>query len=139
MHALVIEDNFLIATQIEDGLSVLGYETFDLVDTESAAIDATRIRCPDLITADDRLASGTGLAAVHAICAEQVIPVVFILGSALTPAHMLPYASVIGKPFGGLCLRDAVGQAIVRAAKARHVRAQTHSPPEGDSGCESYG
>lgn len=121
MHALVIEDNFLIATQIEDGLSALGYKSFDLVDTEKAAIEAARVRCPDLITADDRLASGTGLAAVQVICAEQIIPVVFILGGARTSAHALPYAVVFSKPFSGNRLRDAVGQAIERAQKARRV------------------
>ncbi|WP_232283655.1 hypothetical protein, partial [Sphingomonas sp. PAMC 26617] len=62
-----------------------------------------------------------GLAAVQAICAEQIIPVVFILGSARTSAHALPYASVFSKPFGGTRLRDAVEQARERAQKARRV------------------
>lgn len=119
MHALVIENHFLIATQIEDDLSALGYTSFDIVDTERGATDAARIRCPDLITADDRLATGTGLAAVRTICADQIIPVVFILGGPRASGHSLPYASIVGKPFSGSRLRDAVAEAVAAADKAR--------------------
>jgi CheY-like chemotaxis protein len=60
----VIEDRFLIATLIEDELADLGYTSCDIVDTEAAAIEAARVRCPDIITADDRMTTGTGIAAV---------------------------------------------------------------------------
>ena len=42
MHALVIEDQFLIATLIEDELADLGYLSCEIVDNEAAAVDAAR-------------------------------------------------------------------------------------------------
>jgi DNA-binding response OmpR family regulator len=114
VHALVIEDQFLIATLIEAELAELGYSSCDIVDTEAAAIEAARVRPPDIITADDRLTSGTGVSAVQAICAGQIIPVVFIVGDPENLTLPVRHASVIGKPFGGSRLREAVGEAIVR-------------------------
>jgi CheY-like chemotaxis protein len=119
MHALVIEDQFLIATLIEDELAELGYTSCDIVDTEGAAILAAIRRCPDLITADDRLASGTGISAVQQICADQIIPVVFAVGDPGNLTLPVPHASIIGKPFGGTRLREAVGEAVMLAEAYR--------------------
>lgn len=117
MHALVIEDQFLIATLIEDELADLGYTSCDIVDSEAAAIEAARARCPDIITADDRLNQGSGVAAVEAICGEQIIPVVFIVGDPGGIELPVSYAAVVGKPFGGARLREAVKEAIELAAR----------------------
>jgi CheY-like chemotaxis protein len=119
VHALVIEDQFLIATLIEDELADLGYTSCEIVDSEAAAVEAARARCPDIITADDRLTTGTGVAAVQAICADQIIPVVFIVGNPNALTLPVSHASIIGKPFGGARLREAVAQAITRAYTER--------------------
>jgi len=111
MHALIIEDQFLIATLIEDELRELGYATFDVVDREREAVTAAERRCPELITADDRLTDGSGIEAVRRICAHQVVPVVFIVGNPHELASPVSYAAVIGKPFGGSRLREAIGEA----------------------------
>lgn len=111
MHALIIEDQFLVAALIEDVLRELGYTSFDIVDSEEDAVAAARIRCPDLITADQRLAQGTGVAAVRIICADQAIPVVFISEYQDEVREQLPDAVLIGKPFGGRILHDAVDRA----------------------------
>ena len=68
MHALIIEDQKLFAMLVEDELRELGYTSFDAADTEDAAIEAAGLRRPDLITADQRLASGLGVSASRAIC-----------------------------------------------------------------------
>ena len=117
MHALVIEDQLLIATLIEDELSDLGYTSCDIVDTETAAIEAAAVRCPDLITADHRLLKGSGIRAVEQICADQIIPVVFIVGDPGRVRLPVPYAALIGKPFGGTKLREAVGETVMLAEK----------------------
>jgi DNA-binding response OmpR family regulator len=117
VHALIIEDQFLIATLIEEELRDLGYSSFDIIDREQAAVAAAKEKCPDLITADDRLTDGTGVEAVRTICAHQVIPVVFIVGNPEAMTSPVPYAAVIGKPFGGTRLREAIGRARFLASR----------------------
>lgn len=112
MHALVIEDQFLIATLIEEELRDLGYTSVQIVDREVDAVEAARERCPDLITADDSLTEGSGINAVRAICADWAIPVVFIVGDPERVKPLVPDAILIGKPFGGYQLRDAVAKAV---------------------------
>ena len=112
MHALIIEDQFLIATLIEDELRDLGYTSVQIVDRESEAVEAAAQRCPDLITADDRLTQGSGIEAVRAICETRTIPVVFIVGDPVAFVAPIPDAVLIGKPFGGTRLREAVAEAL---------------------------
>jgi len=73
MHALIIEDEPLIALLIEDHLRAAGYLSVDFAVTEAEAVAAAGRRCPDLITSDVRLATGCGIAAVEAICGERAI------------------------------------------------------------------
>ncbi len=115
MHALVIEDQLLIATLIEEELRELGYTSIKIVDREQEAVQAARLRCPDLITADDTLTDGSGVVAVQEICANQVIPVVFIVGDPDSLVSPVPFAAVVAKPFGGSRLREAIGDAILLA------------------------
>src|ERR1700712_1290120 len=76
MHALIIEDSYLIAAAIQEDLSQVGFTTFDLVARSVQAVAAAKLRCPDLITADERLSDGSGLAAVREICAAKPIPTI---------------------------------------------------------------
>ncbi|HEX8533819.1 MAG TPA: response regulator [Allosphingosinicella sp.] len=71
MHALIIEDQFLIAALIEEELRELGYSSFDVVDRELSAVAAAERKCPDLITADERLTDGSGVEAVQKICVTK--------------------------------------------------------------------
>lgn len=113
MHALIIEDMFLEAAVIEDVLRTLGYTSFDIVDREEDAIRAAEKRCPDLITADQRIRGGSGVNAVRAICGTRAIPVVFISEYCAEVLGLAPDAVIIGKPFGERTLHDAVEQAIL--------------------------
>jgi CheY-like chemotaxis protein len=118
MHALIIEDQFLVAALIEDVLRSLGYTSFDAVDREDDAIRAAEARCPDLITADHRITSGSGVNAVRVICANRAIPVVFISAYRSEVQKLVPGAVLIGKPFGERTLRDAVEQAVLLVARS---------------------
>ena len=122
MRAMIIEDQFLVATQIEDILRDMGYSEFDFVDNEGDAVQAARANCPDLITADQRLISGTGIRAVAAICAEQGdIPTVYITEFRTEVRKILPAAVIVGKPFGARLLQEAVAHAIVLNRKVADV------------------
>jgi CheY-like chemotaxis protein len=99
MHALIIEDEPLIALLIEDHLRASGYASVDFAVTEVEAVASARRRCPDLVTADVTLAQGCGIAAVEAICAGGHVPVVFITATAWEVRARISHAVVIAKPF----------------------------------------
>jgi CheY-like chemotaxis protein len=79
LHALIIEDEILIAYEVQSVLEDLGFESFDLADSPADALACARAHRPDLITADLRIVGGTGLEAVRAITAALgQIPVVYV-------------------------------------------------------------
>ena len=100
MHALIIEDEPLIAVLIEDLLRSVGYTSVDFAVTEAEAVAMAEERRPDLITSDVRLAEGCGIEAVEAICGDASIPVVFITGTAWQVRERMRDAVVVPKPFG---------------------------------------
>ena len=108
MHALIIEDESLIAMAIEDALRDLGFTSFDLASCPQSAIDAAALRCPDLITSDVQLKPGCGIATVLAICDDGIIPVIFITGNVPDALRRLPECRALSKPFSAQQLATAV-------------------------------
>ena len=99
MHALIIEDESLIAMAIEDALRGCGFTSFDLAVSAEDAVKAAAIRCPDLITADVELRPGSGIDAVQSICTKDSIPVIFITGSPGEVRLRMPDNVLVEKPF----------------------------------------
>lgn len=115
MHALVIEDEPLVAMLIRENLAELGYQS-TVVDTEEAAVAAARAQRPDLITADVVLREGTGIDAVRRICGDEPIPTLFIVGWFHDEGfETVPYAAMVRKPFETSTLYAAVTQARLQA------------------------
>lgn len=82
-HALIIEDEILIAIEIEALLKSQGFTSVAIADSPAEALDCALKRKPDLITADYRIVDGTGVEAVKMIMAHLgPIPVVYITGHA---------------------------------------------------------
>ncbi|MEO6114351.1 MAG: response regulator [Sphingomicrobium sp.] len=99
MHALIIEDEYLIAVAIEDALRECGFTSFDIAASAEDALAAAERKCPDLITADVELRPGCGITAVQAICSKNTIPVVFITGSPAEVRIRMPGHAMVEKPF----------------------------------------
>lgn len=99
MHALIIEDEPMIALVIEDYLRERGFHSVDIAATEAQAVESGARRCPDLITSDVRLAHGCGIAAVQAICSRHSVPVLFITAIPAEVGDRFPGATVLAKPF----------------------------------------
>jgi len=112
VHALIIEDEFLIATAIEDALRDCGFATFDIAHSMLTAIDAAGRKCPDLITADVQLSPGCGIATLQEICSGTPIPVIFISGNGADVRRKLPDRHVLDKPFSEASLIAAVAVAM---------------------------
>ena len=117
MHALIIEDELLIALLLEDLLRDQGYDSFAFAVTEDQAVAAADQAWPDLITADVHLRSGSGIAAIRRISNGRVPAVVYITGSR-PDLDGVAGAVIVDKPIDETNLRTAVDQ--VRAATPHH-------------------
>lgn len=82
-HVLIIEDEMLIAMEIEQDLAEIGFSSADIADSPARALACATSHRPDLITADMRIHDGTGLEAVQAIVAVLgEVPVIYVTGNA---------------------------------------------------------
>ena len=132
MHALIIEDEVLIAALIEDSLRAFGFSTFDWAVSEEQAVAFATARCPDLITADNRLSGGCGVSAVLTICERTPIPVLFVVADTADVLDVLPSAIVVCKPFERDSLRQAVGEALLTSQAEAPVFSQFATSSAGD-------
>lgn len=99
MHALIIEDDPLIAMAIEEILGDFGFTSFDVATSLNEALAAARETCPRLITADVELRPGSGIDAVRTICCNEPIPVIFITACTDKVRSHMPQHPVLNKPF----------------------------------------
>jgi DNA-binding response OmpR family regulator len=140
-HALVIENNHLIAMMIEQELSESGYDTVQVAVTQEQAIAMAKDRCPQLITADDKLDSGSGIDAIREICRDQAIPVVFIAARIDQIALSIPDAVIVQKPFSRMRLMAAIeraGQAPTAFPQfSNHSQLDVGNAPEGGTGIKA--
>jgi CheY-like chemotaxis protein len=114
-HVLIIEDEALIALDLEDLLEAAGALTFSFAESQDTAIGAAMANRPDMIIADVSLVEGTGPLAVEAIRgAYGPIPVIFITATPEACSPCPPPAEVFRKPLN----RPAIGEAFRRLAFA---------------------
>lgn len=114
-HVLIIEDEPLIALDLEDLLERNGAVTFSFADGQHAAIEASRRDRPDFIMSDVSLLEGTGPLAVQAIRDELgAIPVIFVTATPEACSPCAPPGVVFRKPLD----RPAIGAAFRRMAFA---------------------
>ena len=107
-HVLIIEDEALIALDIQDMLSSAGATTFSFAETEREAVDAARVRRPDVIMSDVMLREGAGPHAVEAIQGEMgPLPVIFITATPQACVSCGSLAVVLGKPMINARVREA--------------------------------
>lgn len=114
MHALIIEDEALIAMAVEDALRGCGFTSFDIAVSSDEAVALAARKCPDLITADVELRPGCGITAVQSICSELPIPVLFITGSPNDVRLRMPGHQLIEKPFSADRVMIAIKFALQR-------------------------
>lgn len=79
MRILIVEDNALVALDLEQQLLDLGHEVVGIATTASEAIDMGRTRGPELALMDVLLADGSnGVDAAERLKGEFGIPSVYI-------------------------------------------------------------
>ena len=114
-EVLIIEDEPVIAADIEALVRELGHKVMAVTTTRKEAVDAVRTRQPGLILADIQLADGSsGIDAVKDILGDHDVPVIFITAfpeRLLTGERPEP-TFLITKPFQPETVKAAVGQAL---------------------------
>ena len=120
---VIIEDEPLIALDLEQLVTDLGHRVVTIARTERQAIDAVRRLRPGLIMADVQLADGSsGLDAVNEILGSFSVPVIFVTAypeRLLTGTRPEP-TFLITKPFNTENLKAVVSQALFFDIRGRH-------------------
>jgi len=110
---LIIEDEPLIALQIEEIVTSLGHRVVGTAATHSQAVALFEAHRPHLVLADIQLADGSsGIDAVNEILAKFDVPVIFITAfpeRLLTGERPEP-TYLITKPFSDDFVRATIGQ-----------------------------
>lgn len=81
MRVLIVEDEALVAMEIEGMLGLAGHEAVGQADDLPSAIEAAEAAQPDLALVDIRLAHGASGLDVAAALKERGIPVLFATGN----------------------------------------------------------
>jgi len=112
---LIIEDEPVIATDIQALATELGHHVVDVAATHSEALEAAARHRPGLVLADIQLADGSsGIEAARDILAKFDVPVIFITAfpeRLLTGQRPEP-TYLITKPFQPETVKAAIGQAL---------------------------
>jgi CheY-like chemotaxis protein len=112
---LIIEDEPIIAMDIEELVANCGHRVIGVAATEQDAVDIAAREKPGLILADINLGvGGDGSTAVSRILAGHHVPVIFVTAypERLLTGEALEPAFVITKPFEPLTLAIATYQAV---------------------------
>ncbi|PRY23126.1 response regulator receiver protein [Aliiruegeria haliotis] len=120
-RVLIIEDEAIIAMDLEGILSMMGHEVTGVARTRDAAVEMGRKQQPDLILADIQLAdNSSGIDAVKTLLPELDVPVIFITAfpeRLLTGDRPEP-TFLIAKPYEPDQVVGAVSQAMFFASTA---------------------
>ena len=112
---LIIEDEPVIAADIEALVRELGHNVIDIAATRTEALEAIAKKKPGLVLADIQLADGSsGIDAVKDILGMINVPVIFITAfpeRLLTGERPEP-TFLITKPFQTETVKAAIGQAL---------------------------
>ncbi|AFL48989.1 DNA-directed RNA polymerase specialized sigma24 family protein [Sinorhizobium fredii] len=112
---MIIEDEPLIAMDIEDMVTSLGHRVTGIARTHREAIDIYRQTSPKMILADIQLADGSsGIDAVNDILTQAAVPVIFITAfpERLLTGNKPEPAFLVTKPFNPEMVKALISQAL---------------------------
>lgn len=119
---LIIEDEPIIAMDLESLLESLGHRVTGVARTEKDALRLAQAKRPGLVLADIQLADGSsGIDAVNAMLMNFEVPVVFITAfpERLLTGEKPEPAFLITKPFVPEMVKAIVSQALFFNAKSK--------------------
>jgi DNA-directed RNA polymerase specialized sigma24 family protein len=119
---LIIEDEPLIAMDLESLVTGVGHRVQAVARTHAEAVKAVAARKPGLVLADIQLADGSsGLDAVNEILSSISVPVIFITAypERLLTGQKPEPAFLITKPFQPETVKAVISQALFFETKAK--------------------
>ncbi len=119
---MIIEDEPLIAMDIEDMVASLGHKVSGIARTHSEAVALFRRSSPKMILADIQLADGSsGIDAVNEILKTGTIPVIFITAfpERLLTGEKPEPTFLVTKPFNPDMVKALISQALFFDEKSR--------------------
>jgi len=114
-NVLIIEDEPIIAADIEGLVEDLGHSVDNIAATHSEAVKAASDKKPGIVLADVQLADGSsGIDAVTDILKDYDVPVIFITAfpERLLTGDKPEPAYLISKPFSPENVKAAISQAL---------------------------
>jgi DNA-directed RNA polymerase specialized sigma24 family protein len=112
---MIIEDEPLIAMDIEDMVETLGHRVTGVARTHSEAIELYNKTKPKMVLADIQLADGSsGIDAVNDILKDETLPVIFITAfpERLLTGEKPEPAFLVTKPFNPDMVKALISQAL---------------------------
>ena len=125
---LIVEDEGIVAANLQQSLTGMGYDPLDWTASGEAAIALARQEQPDLVLMDIGLAGAlSGIEAARRIWQTLQIPVVYCTAQAdlqtLQAVQGTENYGYVVKPFHGEAVRAAIELAL-----ARHEKESRHTP-----------
>jgi CheY-like chemotaxis protein len=130
---LIVEDEPLIAADLEWLAQQRDHVVVAIADTQRAALDAARSRKVDAALVDLKLRDGfTGVGVARALSEELEIPFAFVTGNTeLIPAGAFGAAAIVKKPFSDAQIAQVLDH-LARDSQARVTpAAHMGSTPQG--------
>ncbi|HWA89835.1 MAG TPA: response regulator [Rhizomicrobium sp.] len=123
---LIIEDEMIIALDLENLVTELGHTVVGIASTRDEAVRMATEQSPDLVLCDIQLADGSsGVDAASDILGTMNIPVIFITAfpECLLTGERLEPTYLIAKPFLRDTVKATIGQALFFHKPTGAVRA----------------
>ena len=113
LRVLIVEDEALVAMEIESMLILAGHDTIGLADDMATAMAAVDIELPDLALVDMQLAHGCSGLDVAAALVQRGVPVMFATGNCPCERGQLLALGCLHKPFNDQTMAAAIGAAEI--------------------------
>ncbi len=119
---LIVEDESVVATNLQQSLTEMGYQVIDWVPTGEAGIELAAREHPDLVLMDIHLAGAlNGIQSARRIWQQLQIPIVYCTAHAdletLKAVQTTESYGYVVKPFQSVAVRAAVELALARREK----------------------
>lgn len=114
---LIVEDNILLAMELEELIASLGHRPIGPATTRAEAVNLAMRKRPHLILSDIQLRDGTsGIDAVDRIRHDIDIPVIYLTAfpNQLGDRRHEPDSYVVPKPFSNSLIRSFITNALLR-------------------------
>ncbi|MBU7586682.1 MAG: response regulator [Nostoc sp. TH1S01] len=124
VRVLVVEDEYILAINLQESLESLGYTVVDIADTAAAAIEKATTLRPTLILMDIRLrGESDGIEAAEQIWNDLQIPIIYVTGHS---DQSTVERATLTFPFGYILkpIRDQELYVAIQTALNRYQREQ---------------